>query len=1022
VSESAAPSADHSAPAIGQPTATADASDAFISYSHLDRESAVRLRDALREAGKRPWLDETEISGGTRWSDALERAIQHADAFVFLLSPHAAGSRECRRELDYALELNKRILPVRIAETPADALPPRLAEYQFIPSRGLFGADFAACSQQLITEIEIDRDWVREHTDWSEKATEWDRHDRNRSYLLAGVELRNAEGWRSRAAGKRPGLSTLQSQFIDASRQHATSRLRRTRGAVSVALAVAIGLAVLALVLRQQAVSESHTARSGQLAAESLQQLSSDPQLALKLAVASATVKHTSNALAALRAVIPQNHMVRELSADGKPLLDAQWSADGSMVVTVSRDNHAYVYSASSGRLLRRFPIAALVSEPGGAFFVDHDRELLTWGPGEIRTWNLTTGKRMLSFSDGTFTDLEDVVENPQGTMIATASGPQMVAGVELWSAVTGRRLHVLIRANARISNSAVPQQVAFSPNGELLAGGNQLGTALVWNARTGGFVQQLKLGDADRYPWVGTVAFSPDGLTLATGQSTISQTPGRTVLWHVSGWVPFRTIGGAEPVWSSDSAFVTTTTAAGDDLVWRLAALAHDWGKASGFDASGTLATASAPSSGGLPGDLVIPSQNGFATVWDPDTGDVLERLAGDSGSVATAGFSPDGSKVLTWSSDGAARIWNNGAITGTVATHTAAAGAAANAAAAAQAAAVGFGLDEPAQLDTAVRAYSNNVDRPDNALIVFNPLTGRRLATVAMGNDAPSVSFDAAGDLMLVTGEAVRSKRFYLPAEIRRTHGGALVRTLQGSVASGALSPDGKLVASISPNDDITIWSVTSGRRLVVFRRDQSPSTGNDGHDPWVSFSRDGAYVLSSDPQGRAFVWRARTGRVVAEMKGDPEPPSGQWVGVSGAISPDNKLIVLARPWDDDAEVYRLGSSTPLLTLLGNPAGISNVVFSPDSQLIATLDDLSPEQINVYDTQSQQPLFTIPDVLPQAVSFSADSRSVLTDQRFPYEIYPCSICGGFDQLLSAARQRKIGHLTPQERYLYLR
>jgi WD40 repeat protein len=938
---------------------------------------------------------------------------------VFVLSPHSAGSRECRRELDYALELNKRILPVRIAETPVEALPPRLAEYQFIPSRALFGADFASSTQQLITEIEIDRDWVREHTDWSEKATEWDRHDRNRSYLLAGVELRNAESWRSRAAGKRPGLSTLQSQFIDASRQHATSRLRRTRGAVSVALAVAIGLAALALVLRQQAVSESHTARSGQLAAESLQQLSSDPQLALKLAVASATVKHTGNALAALRAVIPQNYMVREFSADGKPLLDAQWSTDGSMVVTVSRDNHAYVYSASSGRLLRRFPIGGLVTEPGGAFFVDHDDELLTWGPGSVRTWNLATGKRVLSLSDGTFTDLEDVVENPQGTMIATASGPQMIAGVELWSAVTGKRLHSLIRSSDTISNSAVPQQVAFSPNGELLAGGTQLGTALIWNARTGGFVNQLKLGDEHAYSTV-TVAFSPDGRTLATGQSTLEQNnPGRTVLWHVPEWRSFRVIGGAEPVWSSDSAYVTTTTIGGDDLVWRLAALAHPWNRASGFNASGTLVTASAPNSGDLPGDLVIPSQDGFATVWDPYTGDVVERLAGDSGSVATAGFSPDGSKILTWSSDGTARIWDNGTITSTVAPHTSAASAVAKVAGAKD---IGFGTLEPTELETAVRAYATDEDRPDNALVVFNPLTGRRLAAIRVGASLPDASFDGMGDLMLVTGVDVRSKAFSSSAEILRTHGGALVRAFPGSARSGELSPDGKLAAIISPNDDITIWSVASGRRLAVFRGDQSPSTGSDSHQIWVSFSHDGAYALSSDPEGRAFVWRSTTGRVVAEMKGDPEPPTGLWAGVSGAISPDDQLVVLARPWDDDAEVYRLGSSTPLLTLLGNPAGISNVVFSPDSQLIATLDDLSPEQINVYDTQSQQPLFTIPDVLAQAVSFSADSRSVLTDQRFPYTIYPCSICGGFDQLLSAARQRKIGHLTPQERYLYLR
>jgi WD40 repeat protein len=1012
--------------ATGERSPAVDDSDAFISYSHLDREFAVRLRDALRDAGKRPWLDETEISGGTRWSEALERAIQRADAFVFVVSPYSVGSRECRRELDYALELNKRILPVRIAETSAEALPPRLAEYQFIPGRTLFDEDFAGSTRRLITEIETDREWVREHTDWSEKASEWSAHDRNRSYLLSGAELRSAERWRSRAAGKRPGVSTPQSEFIDASRQHATSRLRRTRAAVSVALAVALGLAALAVVLRQQAVSASHTARSRQLAAESLLQLSSDPQVALKLAIASADVKHTSDAMNALRAAIPQNHMLHRLSADGKPLIDARWSSDGSMVVTASQDNAVLVYDASSGRLLRKFPAPGLVSlEPGGAFFVDHDREVLAWGPGYVRTWSLATGERVLSLSDASFgAPLADVVVNRQGTMIATAAGPGAGGAVLLWSARTGRRLHVLIRESARIPNAEVPQQVAFSPNGQLLAGGTQLGTALIWNARTGGFVRQLNLSAARAYPLVERVAFSPDGTMLATGQSSFSESRGRTVLWNLS--APAATppwVAGTDPVWSPDGAFVTTTVA-GEQLVWKLASLQKVWAKSPDFDAPDRIPPTFGPGSGGFPGDLVIPSPNGFATVWDTYTGDVIERLAGDSGSVSTAGFSPDGSKILTWSSDGTARIWENGVINGTTAPHAAAAGATAAAAGVPDDGPAGVSLQQPADLETRVRAYiTGDDDSPPDSLIVFDSRTGERLAAIRIGQGAPAASFDGAGNLMLVTNVNASSKAVYGAAEIRRTRGGALLRTLPGTITAGSLSPDGKLAATVSLDDEVAIWDVASGRRVSVFRGDQAtPSTRYSGR-LWVSFSPDSTLVLSSDPRGRAFVWRATSGHQIAEMKGDPEPPSGQYAGVSGAISRDDKLVVLGRGWDDDAYVYRLGSSTPQLTLLGNPAGIVQVAFSRSSQLIATLDATTHPQVNVYDTESQQPLFTIADTFAQAVGFSADSRSVLTDQRFPYEIYPCSVCGGFDQLLPAARQREVdGGLTAQERFLYLR
>jgi WD40 repeat protein len=1009
--------------AAGESAPATDESDAFISYSHLDRAFAIRLREALRAAGKRPWLDETEISGGTRWNDALQRAIEHADAFVFLLSPQSAGSPECRRELDYALELNKRILPVRIAETPAEAQPPRLAEYQFIPSRTLFGTDFAGSTRRLITEIETDRDWVREHTEWSEKASEWGAHDRNRSYLLSGVELSSAEGWRSRAAGKRPGVSTLQSEFIDASRQHATSRLRRTRGAVSVALAVAIGLVVLALILRQQAVSESHTARSRELAAESLLQLGSDPQLALRLAIASADVKHTTDALNALRATIPENHLLRSLTANGQPLVDAQWSSDGKLVATASVDNYLRVYMTSSGRLLRRFSDPALQRYPGGAIFVDGDRELLGWGVGHVRVWSLATGKLLLSLSDPSFdAPLSDVVVNRQGTMIATASGPGAEAAVMLWNARTGKRLHVLRQEGARFSNSAVPQQVAFSPDGRLLAGGSEAGIATVWSTSTGGFVTQLNLGDAHRYPDVDTVAFSPDGSRLATEQSNFTGGPGRTVLWNVSDWSASARdiVAGVEPAWSPGGSFISTTLPGGDVYVWSLASLSKPWARAVGYQASASATPVFGPGSRGLPGSLVIPSQNGHATVWNPYTGDVVESLAGDSGAVAVAGFSPDASRILTWSTDGVARIWNNGVITGTPAPHTPAVAAEQHAAAAALDR-DGSGLQTPTDLLTPVAAYSTDDSSSNNSLIVFSSRTGRRLAAVRIGRGSPSAAFDRAGNMMLVTRSDDQANSARVPAQLRRTDGGALVRMLPGHAFAGILSPDGKLAAIVSPVGAISIWDVTSGRRLSVFRGDQTSASNHQSGHVFVTFSPDGTLVLSSDSDGHSFVWKPSSGHVIASIRSQPVPATQMSVTESGAISADDRLVVLAHDWDDDATVYRVGASKPLLTLVGNPAGLDDVAFSPNSQLIATIDVGLEQQVNVYDIQSQQPLFTIPDTLGAAVGFSADSRSVITDQPFPYEIYPCSICGDFDQLLSAAREREIGHLTPQERFLYL-
>src|ERR1700688_151257 len=84
--------------------------DAFISYSHQDRELALKLRTALEARGKDAWLDESGIRPAERWELALRRAIEASDAFIFVISSDSAASPECRKELDHALTLNKRIV------------------------------------------------------------------------------------------------------------------------------------------------------------------------------------------------------------------------------------------------------------------------------------------------------------------------------------------------------------------------------------------------------------------------------------------------------------------------------------------------------------------------------------------------------------------------------------------------------------------------------------------------------------------------------------------------------------------------------------------------------------------------------------------------------------------------------------------------------------------------------------------------------------------------------------------------
>ena len=187
-------------------------SDAFISYSHLDRDFAIHLQTALKNSGKAIWVDEADIPSGSRWAEDLKEAIEDADTFVFVISPDSAGSEECKKELDYAVQLHKRIIPVNLRHTPIEALPESIRVVQFVPPRGLFEGDLGPDSespfeyslQLLITTIDTDLDANREHTEWGKKALEWDKHTQDPSFLLSGSELESAEHWLVRGSQKGP--------------------------------------------------------------------------------------------------------------------------------------------------------------------------------------------------------------------------------------------------------------------------------------------------------------------------------------------------------------------------------------------------------------------------------------------------------------------------------------------------------------------------------------------------------------------------------------------------------------------------------------------------------------------------------------------------------------------------------------------------------------------------------------------------------------------------------------------------
>jgi len=186
----------------------------FISYSRDDLEFADQLDAALNVCGFECLIERHGISGGEDWKQRLGDLISWADAVVFVVSPSSARSEIMAWEVEEAARFSKRILPVRCRPFEGEQSSPLLRALNYIffykepkvPGSG-FGTGLAA----LVTALNTDFDWSREHTRYLQRAIEWEASGRRVNRLLRD---------RPRSA---PQPTDLQLDFIRASEKEAAA-------------------------------------------------------------------------------------------------------------------------------------------------------------------------------------------------------------------------------------------------------------------------------------------------------------------------------------------------------------------------------------------------------------------------------------------------------------------------------------------------------------------------------------------------------------------------------------------------------------------------------------------------------------------------------------------------------------------------------------------------------------------------------------------------------------------------------
>ncbi len=898
------------------------AGEVFISYAREDKAFVRRLHAELKQRDRDAWVDWEDIPLTADWWAEIQRGIDAANVFVFVISPDSARSAVCFKEIEYAAQHNKRMVPImhRPITDPVDEqrLHPSINAHNWIFITE--DEQFEAAFDRLLEALDTDLAYVREHTALLVRAQAWVHRQREPGLLLRGNALRDAEVWLQQGQQKERNRPTeLHVEYITRSRRAQNRRTQRN-AAIGAVVAVILALAVTSLVLyvraeEQRSIAEEQRAKAEQ--SEALAQaigISAQAQLELfgqlperGVLLALEALENYPYVYQAERALgtAVQSSRVRAILPQSPSATNAvAWSDDGGRFVTVGEDNTAQIWDAATGQ-----PQITLIG---------HTRELINvdWSPNgaliatagrdnAVRIWDAATGEPLRLFSG--YPDwVLDVAWSPDGTRIATTSAD---GAVRVWELRTGDLLLDVLAQEQAYVNS-----VDWSPDGTWLVTAEQAGMVRVWDTASG----------AQAFSWTahtGNVAeavWSPGGTHIATGS------------WDetVRVWDVREALAVSDSVRQEAPAVNLEYTIT--DHINNVTGVA--WSR------DGSL--------------LLTSSRDLTARVWDADNGALLYTLAGHTGWVNDAAWSPDGSYILTVSSDRRARLWaaNSGGAELTFAGHTL------------RVTGVAWSPDQR-------RIATVGADR---AVIIWNTERGYPLKKIdAHERVLNGVAWSPDGAL-IATAADDRTVRVWDAATGGLRYAFSRHRDAVNAVA---WSPDGTRLASASDAGTVMLWDALTGNEFLalVGHRDRLTS---------VHWSPDGAWIASADEDGVVMVWDAATGRRLALIEtGTDKVPAAVFSPVPG----DLRLVVVnndetARIWRLDPGAGGELLPVPLQALAGHTLPLTGAAWSYNGERVVTVSN--DRTAIVWDAATGAPLLTLEghgdDVL--AVDWARDGTYIVT------------------------------------------
>jgi len=512
--------------------------------------------------------------------------------------------------------------------------------------------------------------------------------------------------------------------------------------------------------------------------------------------------------------------------------------------------------------------------------------------PGELKIFDASTGQEILNLH-GHMGNVNSVAWRPDGKRLASASGEFKPPGeVKIWDTVTGKELFNLTGHTNEVNT------VSWSPDGKQLASTCSDGAIKIWDTETGQEVRTLN----GHIRAVYNAAWSPDGKQLAT----TSADPAVKV-WDVATGKELHTIPTEPDVtvsWRPDGTQLELDEPNGTIKIWDIAANQATSSTKSNFHSSIIAWDANHAK-------LAAANDNQTIQVFDVKPIADVTVLRGDSKSVTSVSWSPDGKELAATGSD--IKIWDpaTGQQVKTLPWPD------------------NWLVLKAAWSPDSCHLVSSSLSKFSGTIIIRDARSGEELFRWnAHIGPVFGLAWSPNGDLLATGGVDKLVKVWNANSQDKEI---ATLEGHTGQVFSVAWRPDQQRLASASEDGTVRIWDLAHQQEPIVL-------SGHGGELRSVTWSPDGRELASAGADG-IKIWDGGTGRLRLHLRGH----SGTVAAVAWQPHADSENQRLASVgFDGTLKLWDSISGQEVLTLQGTNASSTSLAWSPDGhQLVAGCDD---------------------------------------------------------------------------------